>query len=93
MDPRVSPPLIPPPAVPALIAAHDLAHVVRRARHARGWSVEDVARAAGVDGDLVARAEGEGFGRMVRVRKRLLERLVGCTLEGLFYRGRPLGGR
>ncbi|OZC01327.1 helix-turn-helix domain-containing protein [Rubricoccus marinus] len=73
-----------------LVSPHELSAEVRRCRQRQGLSRADVASRLDLDEADVVRAESHRWGSMIRVRKAILERLAGCTLEGPYYRVRPL---
>lgn len=72
-----------------LVAPKDLGDEVRRLRARTGLSADEAAARLGVDVETIERAEGSSFGLMVRVRKHILERLTGYTIDGPYYRIRP----
>ena len=77
---------------PRLVSPKDLGDEVRRQRAIAGLSVKQAAERLGVEVGVVERAESPGYGLMVRARKQILEQVAGCTIDGPFYRVRPLNG-
>lgn len=72
-----------------LVAPKDLGEEIRRLRALAGLSADEAADRLGVDVETIERAEGSSFGLMVRLRKHMLERLTGYTIDGPYYRIRP----
>ncbi|MEM8601326.1 MAG: helix-turn-helix transcriptional regulator [Bacteroidota bacterium] len=70
--------------------ARELGTELRRLRKREGLSIEEAADRVGLDVSEVERAETVGLGLLFRLRKRLFKRVGGYTLEGPYYRLRPL---
>ena len=71
-----------------LIKRTDIPLLVKELREQHGLSTEHVARDLGVPEPSVAQAEGQPHRALFKLRKRILERFTGYTLDGPFYRVR-----
>ncbi len=67
------------------ISLRDIARIVRRARSEQGLSENQAAQALGVHVHSVKQAEGQPHRDLLRLRRRILERFTGYTLDGPYY--------
>lgn len=67
------------------ITLRDITRIVRRARNESGLSENQAAQELGVKVRSVKQAEGQPHRDMLRLRRRILERFTGFTLDGPYY--------
>ena len=68
-----------------LVSLGELARAVRQARVQQGLSPEQVAHSLGTSLKAVRHAEEQPLRHCFRLRRRMLERLTGYTLDGPYY--------
>lgn len=64
----------------------ELPHMAQRARQASGLSYQQAAQDLGTSEVQVEKAESQPYRSLFKLRRRMLERFTGYTLEGPFYR-------
>ncbi len=68
-----------------LVSHRELAQVVQQAREQQGLSPEQVASTLGISPKAVRHAEEQPLRHCFRLRRKMLERLTGYTLDGPYY--------
>ncbi|MEL7363062.1 MAG: helix-turn-helix transcriptional regulator [Bacteroidota bacterium] len=71
---------------PTYVSTRELPLVIRQLREEQGLTRARLAHDLDVDEGAIAAAEGQSGRDCQRLRRRLLERLTGCTMSGPFYR-------
>jgi ribosome-binding protein aMBF1 (putative translation factor) len=68
------------------VSTRDLSDAVREARRLNGASMEQAADALGVSADKIDQAESQPYRALFKLRRKMLERFAGYTLDGPYYR-------
>lgn len=71
-----------------LIKRTDIPLLVKEMREQKGLSTAHIARDLGVPEPSITQAEAQPHRALFKLRKRILERFTGYTLDGPFYRVR-----